>query len=340
MHLDSVAYETLRRFGLSHPGAVESLGSAGGFSGARFWRITHRTELLCLRRWPSEHPDARRLAFIHAVLSHAAQRGIAFLPIPIPAANGDSFVSHRGALWELTKWLPGQANHDQPPALARVKAASRAIAQLHRATESFPGGQMNHGPAPGLLERRDRFQQLLAGEFDRIIDATSRRNWPELESRVRAVEPFFRRLAPGVAKDVEHAIDHQVPLQPCARDLRRDHLLFSGDQLTGLVDFGATRWDYAVGDVARLIGSLIADQPRLRQMAIDSYCEIRPLTALDRELIEVYDASNVVLSPVAWLGWLSLENRHFDNPRAVLAQLDQWVLRLEARRARLETDEA
>jgi hypothetical protein len=40
-------------------GRVESLGGGGGFSGAQFWRLTVSGQLLCLRRWPTQHPNRK-----------------------------------------------------------------------------------------------------------------------------------------------------------------------------------------------------------------------------------------------------------------------------------------
>ena len=48
-------------------------------------------------------------------------------------------------------------------------------------------------------------------------------------------------------------------LQPCLRDARPEHFLFDGDQLSGLVDFGAMAVDSVVGDLARLIGEWLDD---------------------------------------------------------------------------------
>ena len=53
----SAAETVLGRFGVSvSPGdRLEPLGNAGGFSGARFWRLERPHRPLCLRRWPREH---------------------------------------------------------------------------------------------------------------------------------------------------------------------------------------------------------------------------------------------------------------------------------------------
>jgi homoserine kinase type II len=128
--------EILERFPPDcHPLHIEPLGSAGGMSGAQFWRINApipvvrgspdpaHVRTLLVRRWPAEHPTPQRLRFIHAVLQHAAQRGIPFLPLPIATRSGQSFVAHAGHLWEFTPWLPGAADYEQSPSAAKLHAA-------------------------------------------------------------------------------------------------------------------------------------------------------------------------------------------------------------------------
>src|SRR5262245_5888898 len=83
------------------PRAVEVLGNAGGFSGARLWRITAERGLLCLRRWPPEHPSAYRLRWIHDVLQHVHRQNFQLVPLPLTALNGQTFVEYAGQLWQL-----------------------------------------------------------------------------------------------------------------------------------------------------------------------------------------------------------------------------------------------
>ncbi|MEK6239203.1 MAG: hypothetical protein N2C14_31175, partial [Planctomycetales bacterium] len=47
------------------PVRVEFLGNAGGFSGARFWKLFTPVGEFCLRQWPREFPDSQRLRFLH-----------------------------------------------------------------------------------------------------------------------------------------------------------------------------------------------------------------------------------------------------------------------------------
>src|SRR3989304_4865138 len=89
------------------PTVVEPLGSADGLSGAQFRKTVAPRGALVLRCWPIEHPTPDGLRFIHAVLGHAAARGMKILPVPIATAGGATFVQHAGHLWELAPWLPG-----------------------------------------------------------------------------------------------------------------------------------------------------------------------------------------------------------------------------------------
>ena len=102
------------------PTRVDSLGAAGGMSGAQFWRLTTPRGGQILRRWPIEFPPPERLRFIHAVLRHAASRGIAFLPNPATTRQGDSFVEFAGYLWELAPLMPGAANYEQSPTAEKL----------------------------------------------------------------------------------------------------------------------------------------------------------------------------------------------------------------------------
>src|SRR6185436_847289 len=103
------------------PSQIEPLGSAGGMSGAEFWRFESPSGRLVLRRWPSEHPSPERLRWIHEVLFHAAKRGIAFIAAPVRTQSGESFVQDAGHLWELAPWMPGVADYEASPTAEKLR---------------------------------------------------------------------------------------------------------------------------------------------------------------------------------------------------------------------------
>ncbi len=120
------------------PKSIRALGSAGGFSGARFWRIEAPSGTLCLRRWPKEYPSTQRLEFIQAVLWHVVREGFTLAPLPRETRSRKGYVRHGGHLWELAPWMPGEADFHEAPTLDRLQAAMHSLAEFHLAAASFP----------------------------------------------------------------------------------------------------------------------------------------------------------------------------------------------------------
>jgi Ser/Thr protein kinase RdoA (MazF antagonist) len=117
---------------------IEPLGSAGGFSGARFWRVSAPCGVLCLRRWPPEHPSPEQLQFIQAVLWHVVQEGFRLVPLPLSTRLHKGYVRLHGHLWELTPWMPGKADYRAHPTHQKLRAAMVALAEFHLAAATFP----------------------------------------------------------------------------------------------------------------------------------------------------------------------------------------------------------
>jgi Ser/Thr protein kinase RdoA (MazF antagonist) len=122
-----------------------------------------------------------------------------------------------------------------------------------------------------------------------------------------------------------------VPLQPCLRDVWHDHVLFQGDTVTGLIDPSAARTDTVAADISRLAGSLIADDRRAWDLALDAYQGARPLSAAESALVGVLDRSGVLLSGMAWLERADLWRPQPPSVGArLLARLEQIAARAEA----------
>ncbi len=120
-----------------------------------------------------------------------------------------------------------------------------------------------------------------------------------------------------------------VPLFPVIRDLWHDHILFTGDEVTGIVDFGAMRVDSAACDLSRLLASLLGNDREAWEFARLAYNSIRPLSADEWRLAQVLNETNVILAGVNWLDWICVQGRSFDNYDAIYARLDDLLLRLE-----------
>jgi homoserine kinase type II len=122
-----------------------------------------------------------------------------------------------------------------------------------------------------------------------------------------------------------------VPLFPVIRDLWHDHVLFTGDDVTGIVDFGALRVDSAACDLSRLLGSLVGNDREAWEFARQQYNSIRPLSADEWKLAQALDEANVILAGLNWLDWICVQGRTFESYDAVYARLDEMLVRLEGK---------
>lgn len=309
------------------PVKAEYLASAGGFSGARFWRIATHSGELCLRRWPPEHPSPERLAWIHSVLRHAAAHGFDRLPVPLTTCDGNSWVERGGALWELSPWMRGRADFSAAPTRERLRDALRSLAQFHRAVESFGPRQL--GNSQSVRERWEQVARLCSGEI-RLLSAAVRSKPIEMlqEPAMRLLE-LFDRAAEPIARSLSEASTWQVPLGPCLRDIWHDHVFFGGDRVTGFVDFGTMRVDSVAGDIARLLGSLAGDDLQSWRDGVSAYETVRPLNETERSMIPVFDHSGTLLAGTNWLDWIYRQQRQFGDLSRVRERLAGIVNRLE-----------
>jgi Ser/Thr protein kinase RdoA (MazF antagonist) len=353
------------------PTHVEPLGSAGGMSGAQFWRVTAvmrgsttvvrgspdpaPPRALILRRWPAEHPSQDRLRFIHAVLRHAAERGCGFLPVPATSQAGQSFVSHAGHLWELAPGMPGAADFDRSPSVDKLRAAMRALAQFHNAVADFPLTAMQRiaGAPPAPVRHVARLRALTPSQIQNLAHSIRDTTWPDLAPLARRFIETLPQTLPRAIAQVEPLTDAHLPLQPCLRDIWHDHVLFTGDEVTGLVDFGATDIDTPATDLGRLLGSLASSSslPPLPcreacgepsragqgegspsvantwQEGFAAYNTLRPLTPDEARAAHALNTSGNLLAGCNWIRWIYIEDRQFDDPAQVIERFRRIVAR-------------
>jgi Ser/Thr protein kinase RdoA (MazF antagonist) len=310
---------------------MESLGFAGGLSGAQFWRIGSQRGPLVLRRWPREHPTPDRLRFIHDVLAHAGANGIEFVPVPVTTRDGKSFIEHTEHLWELTPWLPGAADFHRAPSVEKLSAAMTALARFHVATADFrrtslaTAAPQRRAGAPSITRRLARLRDLANGGLRELSRAITTATWPELAPLAheliaalpRAIPPAIARLEP-----IENAL---LPLQPCIRDIWHDHVLFTGERVTGLVDFGVVDIDSPTTDIARLLGSLAGNDAATWRTGLNRYSTLRPLSSQELLGVAALDASGTILAGCNWIRWIYIEGRQFEK-RIQIVQRFQRIL--------------
>jgi homoserine kinase type II len=278
---DRAAAEVLARYPAPFRAAPPvCLGNAGGFSGARLWRLPAAV----LRAWP---PDtaADRVAFAHRLMTTARAASLAFVPGVAHADAGATCVTHAGRLWDVVDWLPGRADFHETPTAARLAAACRSLAELHACWAEHHGTRaLEECPA---VRRR----------LDACRTAELAPAGPALSGAERLL---LRRLAEDVPRRLAFWAGRPLPAQPCHGDPWHDHVLFDGDRLTGLIDYGAARADHVAADLARLLGSLVEDDEAAWAAGLTTYRAVRMLTEEEEALVRALDRTGTVLAAVGW----------------------------------------
>lgn len=303
-------------------GDVRVVDVAPGFSGAAVTRVITAERDWCLRQWPAGPGSLRasRLQELHRWLAFLAQNGINTVAVPVRARTGATIVEASGRHWQLEPWLPGTADFHQRPTDARLRNIAVQLARLHQASAQYvatPAGTewfaCGAGVSPAVLERREKLERIA----QRPAFAPGHSAAAERERMVE-LAAAVQRVAPRIAAELGTLMDVRVRLHPCLRDVWHDHILWTGDEVTGIIDPSAARAENVAADLSRLLGSLLGDARDRWNMALDTYASVRPLTSDERRLISVLDRSGVVLSAAHWLERLShkkLTSRELERVR-------------------------
>ncbi len=303
---------------------IVPLGNRGGFSGARVWRVETAAGPLCLREWPVD-VSFESLNEIHRLMALARTHGLPFVPAVLPTGAGTTCILRDRRLWDLTTWMPGQADFGDNPTLLRLRAACTALARLHQAWAACAGPPR---PCPALFRRLDRLH-----DWQQLVRSGWRPDYTKQPALLAA--PAHRALTlverhlPTVSQLVNRWSGSVVPVQPCLCDIWHDHVLFEGDTVSGLIDYGSIKIDHVAVDLARLLGSFVGDDPDGWRVGLEVYRSVRPLSAKEVELAQALDQTGTVLALANWLTWLYRERRSFDNAAAVAQRLEMVVLRVE-----------
>lgn len=305
------------RYELGQILSIQPLGNAGGFSGARLWKVVCDRGVFCLRRWPT-NPDVD-VRYIHQVLQCAEQAGIP-VAAPILSREKRSLIrDSRGMDWELSHWITGAADFNKGPSKFRLHAATQALAQFHQRTAdrrwNAQSGALQFrverlSVTPSLLSQL----QTLMGRSENTVDGVGGELLLQLGHAVSPLRKMMERFAV-----------QDWPMVNAIRDIHHDHLFFEGERLTGIVDFGALRVEARCFDLARMVGSLCWNGEHPWEEALAIYAEIEPISVSEIKLIHALHECNVLLGIVNWLDWIYLEKRQFEDWDAVKKRIN-WLV--------------
>lgn len=295
---------------------VRWVPAAGGFSGASVWRgDTDGRPVFALKSWPGHF--AERLPLIHSQLRKAAH--LPFVPRVVPTTTGSTVVSEAGAVWDVTAWLPGEPLAE--PMVAEVAVACEAVARLHAC---WPVGAVR--PCPAVATRL----QVLAQRADILADGRAFAGVPgELADLLRRGAVAVMRHAPACEAALRPWAGRALPLRPCVRDLRGEHVLFTSGSVTGIVDYGAMAGDHIAADLARLLGDLAGEDDARFSSGLSAYRAAGGVLDEGEGLVRALDRGGTLGSILGWFLRLSVARELAADFSAVHSRLTRLMSRAE-----------
>jgi Ser/Thr protein kinase RdoA (MazF antagonist) len=285
--------------------------------------------------------DADGLSTIHELQRQARGVGLGFVPNIVRHKDGQFIVRMEDRLWQVESWMAGECDGQQPRP-KRVESACSALAQLHL---SWP--KVAAGPCPAIQRRLDVIAEWNvfvrlgqnAPSTPLLSPSRGRRensggSLPDQtalpKALVSAAYEALQRGLPELPDLLRPWQDKELERQYCLCDIWRPHVLFVGDRVSGIVDYGSVKVDHVASDLARLLGSWIGDDRQLWDAGFEAYASIKPLRAEEKALAMVLDRSGTILSIANWLLWLWRDQKAFDNPSLAAERLS-WLVERAAR---------
>ena len=322
----------LQNYGIGHAASksnsqeIEALGSAGGFSGAEFWKITIGPTEYCLRRWPHSKPTRSQADVIYSTLEYVRQHSDLPLAFPIQTVHGEPMCRADDANWELSLWMPGKPIAETEINDDQLRAAARALAEFHNTTSSLSQQQR---ASPAIEFRCTMIDRLWATQLEQL-QATQDLSGVVDTGVKKMLLQQFRYQAHALRQQLELLRSVPVLQIPIFGDVWSDHVLFNENEVSAILDFGAMKIESPCLDIARLFGSYADYSAEALRRGISYYSEFRELNDLELGLIELYDRGYVLLAGIQWLIWVEIEQRVFVDNEAVRQRLQRLVRRCEA----------
>ncbi len=197
-----------------------------------------------------------------------------------------------------------------------------ALAKLHLASQSHTSCQI---PIPAISDRIDLIHRYQSNRI-RLGQSISDASHPIIAATVRELGmktlQFFDQAANKLLLELQH-LQRVTDLFFVLRDIHREHILFAGTQVSGVIDFGAARLDHPLIDLVRWLGTVYPMDVESRHLLLKLYCQTvnRPV---EQQLFRILDHASTLLSAMQWLQWLIVEQKQFSVAMSNI--LSRWAL--------------
>lgn len=277
--------------------------------------------VVCIQS-PAGHWALKRLELVsrervlerHAFQSWLAEEPECRVPSLQRWSNGSSWIECDGFGWERSNWMGG-APLPKRGAIEceQWEQVIDCLVAIHRRSMAFStpeGRTLEIGRTTDLpIGLRDRRTALRAWQHDGISRWNSiathlqRRVSSEHLAWFRSMAATAMSLAMGAAESLETMCRRPHPSYWIVRDCWRDHWLFSGKQLAGLIDFGAARLDWPGLDLVRCFGTLLGWPDDRWHSGLERVRRALPFCTWQTSEVRLIHRISVALSALQWLEW-------------------------------------
>lgn len=234
-------------------------------------------------------------------------------PVPVPDVLSDGVETYDGREYAVVERQPG-ASAEGEVTPARMRAAGRVLGRIHacEATFDVPGRLRFEGDEPVVDSAfQPNYRAWLLGELDHNL-ATLREAGFEA---VDAITALFDDEGDRLPISVEPVLCHD--------DFSPENVVFTGDEVTGVLDFDRAYAGHDARDVVKAVNAAWLDDPAAdwphRESFYEGYRSVRDLPDQFDRFEPLYRVESLV-APVAGmleLGAFSDSEASFYDDRLV-----------------------
>ncbi len=225
----------------------------------------------------TKHPDiGARIERQHALISFLRDQGFP-VAAPLLTKRGRTYASVMGVPHSLYPFIYGQSM--DPSNTRQLTIAALTLARYHLLTAGY------QGTSPLC---QDPFPKLFQGTVDRFHMYLQTIEMSMAELGMAEVLTAFNDILDDVSKRMLTVAYDALPKAVIHGDYKPGNILFQGDKLVAVIDFGRSRSEARILDLARTIPGLVRDEYNKRFLDLahvfaTAYDELYPLQVAERE---------------------------------------------------------
>jgi homoserine kinase type II len=268
-------HELMQEYGL---GPVRNVCKAKGGAVNENWIVRTATETVVVRGEAKERSRSE-LQFEHSFIRALGRDGFPYrLPEPLRTRTGRKVVLKNGTYVWLYNYIEGSKSRSSREEI--IVQIAHAMATAHKAARRFSLRQVKKTPLAledlWLLRTLRHWQLKLVGSLDK---------------RCRYFGARVQECI-GILEQLRCTHYQALPRLPIHGDICKANLVFSGGQLTGIIDFGHCCSDTAIRDITIALRYECANRKHRFKLDLEAarhflrtYDKVNPLSREEIELI-------------------------------------------------------